>query len=106
MNLKNAAGEPISTSPTRHPDVEPGASAMASRAANPQCRTGAVVCMAGSVAALARRRGSNARAGLEARALLGRGEASAARGAPAVSPSSAADGGRNEDDVLDLISSM
>jgi hypothetical protein len=38
------AGEPISTSRTRHPDVEPGASAMASRAANLQCRTGDAAC--------------------------------------------------------------
>ena len=41
------AGEPISTSRTQLPDVEPGASAMASRAANLQCRTGAAACMAG-----------------------------------------------------------
>jgi hypothetical protein len=46
MNLKTTAGEPISISRTRHPDVEPGASAMASRAANLQCRTGAAACMA------------------------------------------------------------
>ena len=43
---------------------------------------------------------------LETRVLLGRGEASAARGATAVSPASAIDGGRRRGDVLDLISSM
>jgi hypothetical protein len=46
MNLKTTAGEPISTSRKQLPDVEPGASAMASRAANLQCRTGAAACMA------------------------------------------------------------
>ena len=52
MNLKTTAGEPISTSRTRHPDVEPGATAMASHAANLQCRTGGVAYMAGSAPAL------------------------------------------------------
>jgi hypothetical protein len=36
MNLKTTAGETISTSRTQLPDVEPGASAMASHAANLQ----------------------------------------------------------------------
>jgi len=36
MNLMTTAGEPISTSRTQLPDVEPGASAMASHAANLQ----------------------------------------------------------------------
>jgi hypothetical protein len=58
------AGEPISTSRTRHPDVEPGVSAMARPAASLQCRTGAVACMAGSAPALALTRASNAPAGL------------------------------------------
>jgi hypothetical protein len=46
MNLKTTAGELISTSRKQLPDAEPGAGAMASPAANPQCRTGAAACMA------------------------------------------------------------
>ena len=46
MNLKGTAGEPTPTSRTRHPDVEPGASAMAPCQAR-NAATGAVGCMAG-----------------------------------------------------------
>src|SRR5829696_8125459 len=106
MNLKTTAGEPISTSRKQLPDVEPGASVMASRAANLQCRTGGVAYMAGSAPALALPTVSNVPAGRT-------GSTGTTR------PRRSECGGRrqqyrllcqliaagNEDDVLDLISS-
>src|SRR5215204_3387318 len=52
----------------------------------------------------ARRSGAVAQKRMEARLLLGRGEATAARGASAVTAASPLIAAGNEDDVLDLIS--
>jgi|SRR5829696_6181350 len=106
MNLKTTAGEPISTSRKQLADVEPGASAMASRAASLQCRTGGVACMAGSAPGtpegLERSRRSNWKHGhYSAKAKRVRREA---RQQFRVLRQLIAVG--NKDDFLDLISSM